>query len=117
MFGTNNRSIFEGLVAGVRFATRIGPDRIHARIHQLARSIYDKARTVPYLELVTPHDDRMFGSLVTFRFTKKPDAFFEACRKKRIWTTGGAQLRVSAHVPTHPSDIDLVFEVMRETLG
>jgi selenocysteine lyase/cysteine desulfurase len=117
MFGTNNRAIFEGLAAGVRFAKQIGPDRIYTRIHQVARLIYDKARTVPYLELVTPNDDHMFGSLVTFRFTKKPDAFFEACRKKRIWTTGGTQLRVSAHVHTRPADIDLMFGVMRETLG
>jgi len=101
----------------VRFANQIGPDRIYARIHQLARTVYEKAAKVPYIEMVTPNDDRMFGSLVTFRITKKPDAFFEACRKKRIWTTGGQQLRVSTHVHTRPSDIDLMFDVMRETLG
>ena len=117
MMGTNNRAIFEGLVAGVHFAKQVGPERIYARIHQVARRIYERAQKVPYIELVTPGDDRMFGSLVTFRFSKKPDAFFEACRKRRIWTTGGAQLRVSAHVHTRPSDIDLMFDVMRDTLG
>lgn len=118
MMGTNNRAIFEGLMAGVRFSLQLGPDRSYARMHQLARMVYDKARSVPYLELLTPEDDRMYGSLVTFRFKgKKPDAFFEACRKKRIWTTGSATLRVSAHVHTRPSDIDLLFETMRSTLG
>lgn len=117
MMGTNNRAIFEGLSAGVKFANQIGPDRIYARIHQLARMVYDKARQVPYLELLTPEDDRMYGSLVTFRFTRKPDAFFESCKKQRIWTTGSPTLRVSTHIHTRPSDIDLLFQTMRDTLG
>jgi len=118
MMGTNNRAIFEGLVAGVRFARQVGPERIYGRIHELARTVYEKTQKVPYLELLTPADDRMYGSLVTFRFrAKKPDAFFEACKKRRIWTTGSATLRVSTHVHTRPSDIELLFETMRETLG
>jgi selenocysteine lyase/cysteine desulfurase len=117
MMGTNNRAIFEGLMAGVRFANRLGPERIHARIHALARTVRQEASKVPYLELLTPEDDRMYGSLVTFRFQKKPDAFFAACKKKRIWTTGGSPLRVSTHVHTRPADIALLFETMRETLG
>ena len=117
MMGTNNRAIFEGLSAGIKFANQIGPGRIYARIHQLARMVYDKARQVPYLELLTPEDDRMYGSLVTFRFTKKPDAFFESCKKQRIWTTGSPTLRVSTHIHTRPSDIDLLFQTMHDTLG
>jgi selenocysteine lyase/cysteine desulfurase len=117
MFGTNNRSIFEGLQAGIRFANQIGPDRIYDRIHYLSRMVYAKAAAIPYLELLTPENDAMYGSLVTFRINKKPDAFFEACKKKRIWTTGGQQLRVSTHIHTRPQDIDLMFATMRETLG
>src|SRR5581483_7588662 len=44
MMGTNNRAIVEGLLAGVRFANAIGPERIYARAHQLARMVYEKAR-------------------------------------------------------------------------
>ena len=116
--GTNNRAIFEGLMAGLRFARRVGPERIYARTHQLSRSVYEKARAVSYLELLTPDDDRMFGALVTFQIKKeKLDPFWEACKKKRIWTTGGARLRVSTHIHTRPQDIDLLFATMRETLG
>jgi len=118
MMGTNNRAIFEGMMAGVRFANAIGPERIHAREHQLARTVYRKAQSVPYLEMVTPEDERMYGALVTFRFAgKDPAAFFEACKKKRIWTTGGSPLRVSTHIHTRPQDIELLFGTMRETLG
>lgn len=118
MVGTNNRTIFEGMIAGVRFANGIGPERIHARAHQLARSVYAKARAVPYIEMITPEDDRMYGSLVTFRFVgKDPAPFFDACKKKRIWTTGGSPLRVSTHIHTRPEDIEAMFATMKETLG
>jgi len=117
MLGTNNRAIIEGLVAGVRFANQIGPDRIFDRMHQLARMVREQAAKTPYLELLTPEDDRMYGSLVTFRFTKKPDAFFAACKQKKIWTTGGSPLRVSVHIHTRPSDIEAMFQTMHETLG
>ena len=40
--GTNNRAIFEGMVAGVKFANSIGPERIFTRIHALAKQIRDK---------------------------------------------------------------------------
>jgi selenocysteine lyase/cysteine desulfurase len=118
MMGTNNRAIFEGLVAGVRFANQLGPERIYTRMHGLARNVRERAAKIPYLEMLTPDDDRMYGSLVTFRFRdKKPDAFFAACKAKRIWTTGGSPLRVSTHIHTRPSDIALLFDTMRETLG
>lgn len=117
MVGTNNRAIFEGLVAGIRFADQIGQDRIFKRIHALARTVRQRAQEVPYLELLTPDDDRMYGCLVTFRFTKDSRPFFEACKKKRIWTTGGSPLRVSCHVHTRPEDLDLLFSTMKETLG
>lgn len=118
MVGTNNRAIFEGLRAGVRFANQIGPERIHARAHQLARTVLEKARAIPYLELLTPDDDRMYAALVTFRITGRDVApFRQACLKRRIWTTGGNPLRVSTHIHTRPEDIDLLFATLKETLG
>lgn len=62
--GTNNRAIFEGMMAGLRFAQAVGPERIYTRIHQLARRTYERAAKIPSIELLTPNDDRMFASLV-----------------------------------------------------
>lgn len=115
--GTNNRAIIEGMMAGLRFANQIGPDRIYARIHQLARQMYAKARVYPYIDMVTPDDDRMFGSLVSIRIKKNPAKLWELCAQKRIWTTGGDRPRLSAHIHTRPSDIDLFFGTMEEALG
>lgn len=116
--GTNNRAIFEGLMAGLRFHKEIGSERIFARIHQLARMTYAKARQVPYLELLSPEDDRMYAGLVTFRIRKPNLApLWELCKKRRIWTTEGERLRLSTHIHTRPADIESFFSTLREALG
>lgn len=118
-YGTNNRSIVEGAIAGLRFHKEIGSERIYQRMHQLARMAFEKARAIPYVEMLTPDDDRMYSAMVTFRFRKTADELkplWDACKKKRIWTTGNPN-RVSTHIHTRPSDLDLFFTTVRETLG
>jgi hypothetical protein len=55
---------------------------------------------------------------VSIRFkAEKLDAFHEALKKKRVWVNMGKQVRLSAHIHTRPQDIDLYFDLMKETLG
>jgi isopenicillin-N epimerase len=115
--GTNNRAIFEGMIAGLRFADSIGHDRIQTRIHQLARHAFDRARRLPYIELLTPDDDRMFASLVAIRFKVDSKAVWEEAAKRKIFVSGGQQVRLSAHIHTRPADIDQLFDVIEEKLG
>lgn len=118
MMGTNNRAVVEGAMAGLQFLKSIGAENIFRRIHDLARDVRRRAAEIPYLELLTPDDDRMYGALVTFRFRgKDPAPFREACRKRRIWIYGGEMLRVSTHIHTRRKDLDALFSTMRETLG
>ena len=118
MVGTNNRAVFDGMMEGLRFHKAIGSERIYSRIHQLARMVYEKASRSPYVELLTPADDRMYGSLTTFRFKSKDTAAFNAlCKKRRMWIIGGDNLRVSSHIHTRPSDIELLFSTIEETMG
>jgi selenocysteine lyase/cysteine desulfurase len=116
-FGTNNRAIIEGTMAGLEFARQIGPEAIHARIHELAVDVYRRASELSYVELLSPENDRMYGSLVTFRI-KLPDAglqkLWKLCDERLIWTTSNPQLRVSTHIHTRPSDIELFFETLAE---
>lgn len=113
--GTNNRAIFEGMVAGVAFARSIGPERIYARIHQLARMAFDRAKRMPGVELLTPDDDRMFGSLVCLQMDPAHFRKFSAlCRERRIWIMQSARFRVSTHIHTRPEDVDLLFQTMDE---
>lgn len=116
-FGTNNRAVIEGMMAGLRFAQALGPDRIYARIHELARDVYDRAADLPYVELLTPADERMYGSLVTFRIDlpeRKLERLWRLCDERLIWTTGNPRLRVSTHVHTRRDDLDLFFATLAE---
>jgi selenocysteine lyase/cysteine desulfurase len=118
-FGTNNRAIIEGFVAGLRFAREIGPDAIYDRIHTLARDVYDRARELPYVEMLSPEDDRMYGSLVTFKINLSEDKvarLWQLCRERRIWTTTNPRLRVSTHIHTRPSDLDVFFDTLAEVV-
>jgi len=116
-FGTNNRAIVEGFIAGLRFARSLGHDNVYRRIHELAADTWRRARELPYVELLTPGDDRLYGSLVTFRINL-PDAklarLWALCDERRIWTTGASRLRVSVHVHTRRSDLDRFFETLAE---
>ena len=116
-FGTNNRALVEGFMAGLEFAKQVGIEAIQARIHELAVDTYRRARELPYCELLSPEDDSMYGSLVTFRINlpeKKLDRLWALCDERRIWTTSNPQLRMSTHIHTRPSDLDLFFETLAE---
>jgi isopenicillin-N epimerase len=118
MVGTNNKAVVDGAVAGLRFYGALGQDAVYRRIHELAQYVRRKAAEVPYLELLTPDDDRMYGGLVTVRFRDKDvKPFRELCAKRKIWIYGGEFLRVATHVHTRKRDLDMLFATMRETLG
>jgi selenocysteine lyase/cysteine desulfurase len=75
-FGTNNRAIVEGFMAGLHFA-----------------------------------------SLVTFRLKlpeKKLNRLWQLCDERMIWTTRNPRLRLSTHIHTRQSDLDLFFETLSE---
>jgi selenocysteine lyase/cysteine desulfurase len=115
--GTNNRAILEGMMAGLEFGRAIGNEAIYARIKQLGRRVRDRAARLPYIELLTPDDDRMFAGLVTLRFKKDAKAVWEEMARRRIWTLQGEQVRVSTHIHTRPEDIDQWFDIVESHLG
>ena len=66
---------------------------------------------------MTPEDDRLYGSLVTVRFKSAELApVWDALKQKRIWVLNGQRLRLSTHIHTRPSDIDLFFETVDQAL-
>jgi selenocysteine lyase/cysteine desulfurase len=115
--GTNNRAILEGLMAGMHFSSDIGHDHVYARIHQLGRMAFERARRLPYIEMLTPDDDRMYAGMVTFRVKKDGSRAWEIMRQKRMWSAMGEQIRHSTHIHTRPQDIDLFFGILEDTLG
>jgi selenocysteine lyase/cysteine desulfurase len=115
--GTNNRAIIQGMIAGLRFAQAVGPDRIYARIHQLARQTYARAAKLPYIQLLTPNDDRMFAALVCIKFNKDSGAVWQETARRKIFVSGGQQSRLSTHIHTRPSDIDELFDIIEDKMG
>ncbi len=118
MVGTNNRAIFEGHMAALRFLKQVGPDRVYGRIHQLARGVRERVAKLPQLELLTPDDDGLYAGMVTFQFKgvdTKP--LYALARKRGIWLAGAERLRISTHIHTRPADLDAFFQTMHETLG
>jgi len=117
MVGTNNRGIFEGYLAALRFLKRLGPERVYGRIHELAKTVRHRALRVPKLQMLTPDDDRMYAGLVTFEIPglgKSP--FWELAKRRRIWVVGSDRIRISTHIHTRPRDIDVFFETLDEGL-
>ena len=115
--GTNNRAIFEGMIAGLRFNQAVGSDRIYARIHHLARHTYERAAKLPYIELLTPNDDRMFAAIVCIKFKKDSAAVWQEASKQNIFVSGGQQVRLSSHIHTRPADIDQLFDIIENKMG
>ncbi|MBM3788504.1 MAG: aminotransferase class V-fold PLP-dependent enzyme [Acidobacteria bacterium] len=116
LMGTNNRAVWEGMVAGLEFAKEIGPKRIIERMHALAKQVRARAAKLPDLQLLTPDDSRMYGSLVTFQM-KPPhfERFSALCKERRIWILQSPRFRVSTHIHTRPADIDALFQAIEDS--
>ncbi len=114
--GTNSRAVLEGMVAGIRFAEAIGPDRIFRRIHQLAQRARQYAAAIPELEMMTPDDDRLYGGLVAFRMSRPHfERFAKKASAEKMWLYGSDLMRIATHIHTRPEDVDRFFTLLRDS--
>jgi isopenicillin-N epimerase len=113
--GTNNKAIMMGMMAGLRFHKAIGSEAVFARVHELARRNRAMAAQRSFLKIITPDDDRMYGSLVTIDFgTRNMDKFWARMRELKVWTLVGSRLRISTHIHTRMSDLELFYRTVDE---
>jgi isopenicillin-N epimerase len=123
MVGTNNLAIIQGMMVALRFLQELGPESAYNRINDLAREVFTRARSVPTVELLTADDDRLYAGMVTFRIKSgNAPRFWDLCRLRRIWllpaqATPGDRIRVSTHIHTRKSDLDLLFQTIQEGLS
>ncbi len=117
--GTNNRAIVAGMMAGKRFLEALGPERVYARIHELARRAHAMAKQRPYLKLLSSDDDRLYGALVTVTFPENFDfaQLWRKARERRIWLYGSQRLRISTPIHLRTSDLEAAFELFDEVAG
>ncbi len=117
--GTNNRATIAGMIAGKRFIEALGPEHVYARIHELAKRVYQQAAQRPYLKLLSSADDSLYGALVTVTFPENFDfaQLWRKAKERRIWLYGSQRLRISTPIHLRASDIDAAFALFDEVAG
>lgn len=116
--GCNNRAELEGVLEALRFIEDLGAARIQARIHHLARYAYSRAAAVPYLNVLTSPNHELYGGMVAFEMVGKDYApLWAKLGQRKVWTLRGNKIRISSHIHTRKSDIDLFFDTMKEVHG
>ena len=117
-FGTSNLSLIVGLKAALDFFQAIGPARIFARIHDLARRVRNRVATHPQLRLANASADAFYGGLVSFEPVKGDlKKVVAECDARHIRLISGPQrIRVATHVFTQPTELQALFDAVERGL-
>ncbi|HLN26966.1 MAG TPA: aminotransferase class V-fold PLP-dependent enzyme [Gemmataceae bacterium] len=109
--GTSNLSIMAGLKAALDFHRAVGPERIYARIHALAKRVRDHVAERPELRLLNASAEPFYAGLVSFESSKGDLKRVAAeCAASKIRFSGGAQrMRISTHIFTQPAELQTFF--------
>ena len=122
-FGTSNLSVMVGLKAALEFHRTIGPEIVFARIHELAKQVHDKVAAYPQLRITNASADQFYGGMVSFDLVKenaKGDLkkVVDGCAARNIRIVGGPDhFRVSTHIFTQPTELDLFYDALSEGLA
>ena len=116
--GCNNRAELEGVLEALRFIEELGAPRIYDRIHNLAQYAYSRAKQVPYLKVLSSPNHKLYGGMVAFE-VDRPDyaPLWAKLSQRKVWTLRGPKIRISSHIHTRRSDIDLFFDTLKEVFG
>ncbi len=120
--GTSNLSVMVGLKAALDFFHTIGPERIYARIHQLATQVRDRIASHPQLSLANASKNEFYGGLVSFEpvppiapgaTTGGLKRIADECAARYIRIAGGAErIRIATHIFTQPTELSAFFDAV-----
>ncbi len=112
--GTSNLSVMVGLKAALDFHQALGPQRVYARIHDLARRVRDRLKEHPQLRLANAGDDAFFAGLVSFEPVKGDlKRVLEELAARNVRVAGGPdRIRVATHVFTQPTEVNLFLDAV-----
>lgn len=119
-YGTRNAATVVGIAAAADFQTQIGRERIAKYGHYLAGLLQDGIRKIPKLEILTPEDPTMRGSMTTIRHADlawdKLNAHFGANKlRTRVVTEENLNaVRISTHVFNNEDHVERVLKALRE---
>jgi isopenicillin-N epimerase len=112
--GTSNLSVMVGLKAALDFFKVLGPERVYARIHQLATRLRDRLKEYPQLRLANASDDAFYAGMVSFEPVKgdlKRVLAELAARNVRV-AGGPDRIRVAAHVFTQSTELNTFLDAV-----
>jgi isopenicillin-N epimerase len=117
-FGTSNLSVMVGLKAALDFYHTLGPGRIYARIHDLARRVRDRLQGYPQLRLLNGSAEAFYGGLVSFEAVKGDlKRVVAECNARNIRFAGGAgRIRIATHIFTQPTELSAFFDAVERGL-
>jgi isopenicillin-N epimerase len=117
-FGTSNLSVMVGLKAALDFHLTIGPQRVYARIHELAKRVRDRLKEYPQLRLANASDDAFYGGLVSFEpVTGDLKRVLGELAARRVRVVGGSErIRVATHIFTQPTELNALFDAVERGL-
>jgi isopenicillin-N epimerase len=113
-FGTSNLSVMVGLKAALDFHHAVGPARVYARIHELAKRVRDRISDYPQLRLANASADAFYGGLVSFEPVKgdlKRVLAELAARNVRV-AGGPERIRVATNIFTQPTELNALFDAV-----
>ncbi|TNE79072.1 MAG: aminotransferase class V-fold PLP-dependent enzyme [Bacteroidetes bacterium] len=117
-YGTQNPSLYKGVVSAVDFLNEIGKTKVVARIKQLNDHLYSKLEEVGGLDILTPKNAH--AGIVSFRIPGKD--FNEAYRHfhhkhfivRAVPECDVNCIRVSTHIYNSFQEIDSFAETLKE---
>jgi len=122
--GTRNAPLVEGVRMACAFMDGIGMDRIRDRGLELAFRLGLGLAAIDGIEILTPSESELRGSILTFRTDRMPfrDLYQRLSREHqlriRIVTEVDLNaIRISLHVFNNEEEVDRVIEGVRSVLG
>lgn len=122
-YGTRNAASVLALAEATRFQNEIGRDRIAARGHALADRVRAGIEKIDSVEILTPADPALRGSILTFRSAKMPyKKIFEGLlvdhrlRTRPVAEVGLDAIRISTHLFNSPEECDRLVGALDEVL-
>ena len=123
-YGTRNAASVLAVAEAMRFQNEIGRDRIAARGHALADRVRAGFEKIDSVEILTPADPTLRGSILTFRTPKMAyGKIFERLlvdhhlRTRPVSEVGLNALRVSTHLFNSPEECDHLVAALGEVLA
>jgi selenocysteine lyase/cysteine desulfurase len=115
-YGTGSVPLVHALLAAVRFAERLGLERIERWDAALTRRLRDGLARIPAVRFASPADPRFAAAITTFRVDgvtgrALQDALW--AQRIRVRSQGDEKgVRLSAHLYVAPQDIDRALETV-----